>query len=47
MDIRKTIKKWMLPIAMLTGASVYLIYYILPEPVHRMGPVLSGVVGVM
>ena len=32
----------MLPIAMLTGASVYLIYHFLPEPVHRVGPFLDG-----
>ena len=37
----------MLPIAMLTGASIYLIYYILPEPVHRAGPFLSGAVSVL
>ena len=47
MDIRKTIKEWMLPIAMLTGASIYLIYYILPEPVHRVGPFLSSAVSIM
>lgn len=47
MDIRKTIKEWMLPIAMLTGASIYLIYYIMPEPVHRAGPLLSGTVSIL
>ena len=36
----------MLPIAMLTGASIYLIYYILPEPVHHIGPFLSDFLGV-
>ena len=36
----------MLPIAMLTGASIYLIYHILPEPVHIVGPFLSGFLGV-
>ena len=36
----------MLPIAMLTGASIYLIYHILPEPVHSVGPFLSGFLGV-
>lgn len=30
---------------MLTGASLYFIYYILPEPVHRMGPVLTEILG--
>ena len=37
----------MLPIAMVTGASLYLIYHFMPEPVHRAGPLLSGIVGVM
>ena len=37
----------MLPIAMVTGASVYLIYHFMPDPVHRFGPLLSGIVGVM
>ena len=34
----------MLPIAMVTGASVYLIYHFMPEPVHRLGPVLESIV---
>lgn len=46
MDLKKTIKEWMLPIAMVTGASVYLLYHIMPEPVHRAGPFLEGLVGV-
>ena len=33
----------MLPIAMITGASSYLIYYIMPDPVHCAGPFLNGV----
>ena len=37
----------MLPIAMVTGASIYLIYYILPEPIHRVGPFLSGAVSIL
>ena len=37
----------MLPIAMLTGASIYLIYHILPEPVHHAGPFLNDVLGVI
>ena len=37
----------MLPIAMLTGASIYLIYYMLPDPVHCVGPFLSGLLGVV
>ena len=32
MNIKKIIKDWMLPIAMVTGASVYLLYHALPEP---------------
>jgi len=44
MGIRRTIKDWMLPIAMLSGASIYLIYHFLPEPVHRAGPFLSSLV---
>jgi len=47
MDIRQTIKDWMLPIAMVTGASLYLAYHALPEPVHKAGPFLNGLVGVM
>jgi BASS family bile acid:Na+ symporter len=47
MNIKKTIKEWMLPIAMVTGASIYLIYHILPEPLHRMGPFLSETVSIM
>lgn len=47
MNIKKIIKDWMLPIAMVTGASVYLIYHILPEPVHKAGGFLSGVVGLL
>lgn len=42
----KTIKEWMLPIAMLTGASIYLIYHTLPEPVHHLGPFLNDALGV-
>ena len=36
----------MLPIAMLAGASIYLIYYILPEPVHCAGQFLKEFLGV-
>lgn len=45
--IVQKIKDWMLPIAMLTGASSYLIYHAMPEPVHHIGPVLNGIVTVM
>jgi BASS family bile acid:Na+ symporter len=37
----------MLPIAMLTGASGYLLYHILPEPFHCAGPFLSGAIDFM
>ena len=47
MNMKKTIKDWMLPIAMVTGASIYLLYHIMPEPVHVAGPVLEGIVGVV
>lgn len=47
MTMAGLIKKWMLPSAMLTGASIYIIYHYLPEPVHHLGPILSGIVGVM
>ena len=47
MNLKKTIKEWMLPIAMVTGASVYLIYHHMPEPVHRVGPFLQGAVTVV
>jgi BASS family bile acid:Na+ symporter len=47
MNVKHIIKEWMLPIAMMTGASIYLIYHLMPEPVHRMGPVLSELVGVL
>ena len=43
----QTIKDWMLPIAMVTGASVYLIYHALPEPVHKAGPFLNEAVGII
>ena len=47
MGVRKVIKEWMLPIAMVTGASLYLIYHFLPEPVHRIGPFLDNLVSVL
>ncbi len=47
MNLKQTIKDWMLPIAMVTGASVYLIYHALPEPVHRVGPFLNEAVGII
>lgn len=47
MNLKQTIKDWMLPIAMVTGASVYLIYHALPEPVHKAGPFLNEAVGII
>lgn len=47
MDIKKTIREWMLPIAMVTGASSYIIYHLMPEPVHHAGPFLNGLVGLL
>ena len=46
MSFKKTIKDWMLPIAMVTGASVYLIYRFLPC-LHFAGPFLGGLAGIM
>lgn len=37
----------MLPIAMLTGASIYLLYHALPENFHVAGPFLESLVGVL
>lgn len=37
----------MLPIAMVTGASGYLLYHILPESLHAAGPYLSALVSVL
>ena len=46
MNIVKTIKDWMLPIAMVTGASMYLLYNAV-EPLHVAGPFLSDAVAVI
>ena len=46
-DLRQTIKDWMLPIAMITGASSYLIYHVMPAQVHCIGSFLNGVVELM
>ena len=40
-------KDWMLPIAMVTGASMYGLYHVLPEPVRQAGPFLSDLIGVL
>ena len=47
MDVRQKIKDWMLPIAMITGASSYLLYHVMPEPVHRAGPFLDSLVALL
>lgn len=41
------LRNWILPIAMVTGASMYLIYHALPEPVHAAGPFLEAAVNVI
>ena len=46
MSFKKIIKDWMLPIAMMTGASVYLIYRFTPS-LHFAGPFLGGLAGTM
>lgn len=46
-NFKETVKKNMLPISMMSGASLYLIYHWLPEPVHHAGPFLSGTVAVV
>ena len=47
MDIVRKIKEWMLPIAMVTGASVYLLYHFMPTPIHKAGPFLEGFMEVL
>ena len=47
MDVRNVLKKWMLPIAMLTGACLYLIYHSLPPSWHKAGPMLEDIMGVV
>ena len=47
MDWKKIMKDWMLPIAMVTGASMYGLYHVLPEPVRQAGPFLSDLIGVL
>ena len=46
MDAKKIIKDWMLPIAMVTGASLYIIYRSIPS-LHAFGPYLQGLAGFM
>ena len=45
MNIKTRIKEWILPLAMLTGASAYLIYHSLPETFHKAGPLLEDIAG--
>ena len=45
--IIKFVKEWMLPIAMMTGASAYLLYHVMPAKVHAAGPVLADIVAVL
>lgn len=42
-----SIRNWMLPVAMVTGASIYLLYNALPEQFHAAGPILNGVVNIL
>ena len=37
----------MLPIAMVTGASIYLLYHMMPESVHKAGPFLAAGLSVL
>ncbi len=46
MKVPKFIKDWMLPIAMVTGASLYLLYHAI-EPLHVAGPFLADAVAVI
>ena len=46
MSLKSIMKDWMLPIAMVSGASLYIIYHFMPEPVHRLGPVLEVMVSI-
>ena len=42
--IISVLKEWMLPIAMVTGASAYLVYHFMPACVHATGPFLNAAV---
>ncbi len=46
MKLPKVIRDWMLPIAMVTGASMYLLYHAI-EPLHVAGPILADAVAVI
>lgn len=45
--IKEHIKSLMLPISMMTGASMYLIWHCLPQPIHCAGPVLEHIVAII
>ena len=45
--LKNILKEWMLPVAMTAGVVIYLLYHIMPEPVHAAGPVLNVLVGIM
>lgn len=47
MRMKMILKDWMLPIAMVTGASLYLIYHALPDAVHRAGPFLEQLAAIL
>lgn len=47
MNIKQTIRDWMLPIAMVAGAAMYLAYHALPAPVHKAGPFLETAAGII
>ena len=47
MDVIRKIKEWMLPIAMVTGAGVYLLYHFMPAPIHKAGPFLEDFMDVL
>lgn len=46
MEIIRKLREWMLPVAMATGASLYLIYHFLPA-LHFAGPFLEKTVGIL
>lgn len=37
----------MLPISMISGAAMYLIYHYMPEPVHHAGPALAQILAIL
>lgn len=47
MNIKQAIRDWMLPIAMVAGAAMYLVYHAMPAPVHKAGPFLEVAAGII